>query len=105
DSQRDGKVALMLAARACQQTGFKAPATLGTLAAAYAEVGEFDLALETARTALLLSGGREPIASHLRGRIKVFGQGQAYRRTPSTARTQEMPEHETQPAVSVAPTD
>ena len=41
---RDGKQAVELATHACELTGWKAAYELGTLAAAYAEAGDFDAA-------------------------------------------------------------
>src|SRR5258706_4015452 len=50
DQLRDGAAALKLIEPACQKTNYQAPPPLGTLAAAYAETGEFDKAIETAPT-------------------------------------------------------
>jgi Dolichyl-phosphate-mannose-protein mannosyltransferase len=49
---RDGAEAVRLAARACELTGRRAPALLDTLAAAYAEVGDFPRAIATGEEAL-----------------------------------------------------
>lgn len=46
DKIRDGKKAIELAQKACSLTGFKYPDGLGTLAVAYAEVGDFDEAVK-----------------------------------------------------------
>jgi tetratricopeptide (TPR) repeat protein len=43
---RDGKRAIQLAKQACELTKYKAPHVLSTLAAAYAETGDFDAAIE-----------------------------------------------------------
>jgi tetratricopeptide (TPR) repeat protein len=48
---RDGTQAVRLATQACQLTTGQQPVFLGTLAAAYAEVGEYEKALATARQA------------------------------------------------------
>jgi tetratricopeptide (TPR) repeat protein len=42
---RDGTKAVEAATRACELTGWKIPGCLGTLAAAYAEAGDFDAAV------------------------------------------------------------
>ncbi len=42
DKVRDGKRALKMATEACEQTKFNEPTILSTLAAAYAETGDFD---------------------------------------------------------------
>ncbi|MDR1959123.1 MAG: tetratricopeptide repeat protein [Planctomycetaceae bacterium] len=46
DSLRDGKRALELAQKSCELTDYKMPHILSTLAAAYAETGDFDEALK-----------------------------------------------------------
>ncbi|MEZ6080761.1 MAG: tetratricopeptide repeat protein [Pirellulaceae bacterium] len=43
--KRDGKSAVKLATKACELTNFQDPNTLGTLAAAYAETGDFATAI------------------------------------------------------------
>ncbi len=57
DAVRDGKRALELGLEACELTQYKKPHILSTLAAAYAEVGEFDKAVEWSEKAVQL--GRE----------------------------------------------
>jgi Flp pilus assembly protein TadD len=61
---RDGKEAVRLAERACDLTGRKIAALLGTLAAAYAETGDFQRAIATAEEALnrALSSGDDDAA-------------------------------------------
>jgi tetratricopeptide (TPR) repeat protein len=56
---RNGSEALRLAKEACELTQYREPARLSTLAAAYAESGQFDEAAMTARKAeeLAISGG------------------------------------------------
>ncbi len=54
-SVRDGKRAVECAQRACQLTGGSNPLTLGTLAAAYAEAGRFQEAVDTAQRAFELA--------------------------------------------------
>ena len=52
DAVRDGQEAVRLAEQACQATSRKAPRILGTLAAAYAEQGDFTRAIELAKEAI-----------------------------------------------------
>jgi len=46
---RDGAQAVRLAEQACEQTSWKQTVFVGTLAAAYAEAGQFEKAVETSR--------------------------------------------------------
>jgi tetratricopeptide (TPR) repeat protein len=52
DKARDGKRAVEYATTACEQTGWKDPVCLDTLAAAYAEVGQFEEAVRYQTRAL-----------------------------------------------------
>ena len=51
---RDGKAAMRIAEEMCKQTKFQQPTLLDTLAAAYAETGEFDKAVATSTRAIEL---------------------------------------------------
>mgnify|MGYP005995917757 CR=1 FL=1 len=58
---RNGKLALEVAKRAAKITAYKDPSYLDTLAAAYAETGDFAKAIETATRALdLVDENRQP---------------------------------------------
>jgi tetratricopeptide (TPR) repeat protein len=56
---RDGKRAIESATRACELTGWKDPYKLATLAAAYAESGNFPKAIEWQQTANTLYASEE----------------------------------------------
>jgi tetratricopeptide (TPR) repeat protein len=79
---RDGREAVDLAERAARLTGSREPVVLDTLAAAYAEVGRFQEAVETARRALALaeSQGRQPLAGEIRARLALYEAGTPFRR-------------------------
>ena len=71
---RDGREAVRLAERAVQATQGRDPEVLGTLAAAYAEAGEFGKAAETEQQAVDLAGklGNSQLAGELNGRMAQF---------------------------------
>ncbi len=81
DRVRDGAEAVRWAERLCQMVGRDNPELLDTLAAAYAEVGRYDEAVQTARRALeLASGGQQTeLADQIRARLKLYEAGQPYR--------------------------
>jgi len=52
---RNGAEAVRLAINACEMTHYHATAYIGTLAAAYAEAGQYDDAIKTAKTAITMA--------------------------------------------------
>jgi len=73
-SLRNGSEAVSMAGHAVQLTSGREPALLGTLAAAYAEAGEFDKAveLEQRATDLATQQGNTRLAATLGGRLALF---------------------------------
>jgi tetratricopeptide (TPR) repeat protein len=71
---RNGKEAISLAEHAVHLTSAQEPALLATLAAAYAEVGEFTEAIELEQRATELANqqGKTGLAATLSGRIELF---------------------------------
>ena len=86
---RDGPEALARAEKASQQTEKPLAGTLDTLAAAFAETGQFDRAVETARQAMDLAeqNGQHALAQAIRARLELYRRGQPYRQ-PSPAASQ-----------------
>jgi tetratricopeptide (TPR) repeat protein len=82
-SYRDGKKAIKLAEKLCMLTGHRQPLALDALAAAYAENGDFDKAVETAQKALVLAFqvGPKKLASGLEKRLKLYQAGRPYRQS------------------------
>ena len=79
-SLRDGSRALALATKASQATGGNNPMILRTLAAAYAEAGQFPDAVTTARKALQLSEAQSntALAEELRREIQLYEAGRRF---------------------------
>ncbi len=78
---RNGAEAVALAVRAFQLSGGKDAAVLDTLAAAYAEKGQFSEALWNAHRALALAeqDNQQSLAAAIRGRIALYEAEQPFR--------------------------
>jgi len=77
---RDGRQAVELAERTCKASEYGVPVMLDTLAAAYAEVGRFQSAVETAKRALaILRRDPKTPTQELEFRLKIYEEGKAYR--------------------------
>ncbi len=71
---RDGEQAKSLATQACELTEYGQPALLDTMAAAYAEVGEFDQAIETAQSAIKIAqrADRPDLALQIENHLRLL---------------------------------
>jgi tetratricopeptide (TPR) repeat protein len=80
-SLRNGAEAVRWAEKVCRATQYRAPETLDSLAAAYAEAGNFDEAVTIVEKAMQLSQkrGSSELAEQIRGRLEMYRQGRAYR--------------------------
>jgi Flp pilus assembly protein TadD len=78
-SLRNGSEAVELARRANESTGGENPIILHTLAAAYAEAGQFSEAVETARHALRLAEAQSNpgLAAAIQSEMKFYQAGKA----------------------------
>jgi len=81
ESLRDGPRAVELAERACLATKRQDPECLDTLAAAYAEVGRFGDALDTAKLAgeRAIQAGNTELALEIQRRRELYQAGRPYR--------------------------
>jgi tetratricopeptide (TPR) repeat protein len=77
---RDGLEAIRLAKKACTLTQDKVATYVDTLAAAYAEAGEFEEAVTTQTRALELAAPQE--RAEFAMRLKLFREKKKYRETP-----------------------
>jgi hypothetical protein len=75
---RDGKLAVASATRACELTNWQDSSTLGTLAAACAEAGDFAAAVKWQEKAVALTVPPAP-AELARERLALYVAGKAYR--------------------------
>ncbi len=80
-SLRDGAEAVRLAERASVLVEHKHPVFLDTLAAAYAEAGEFTKAVETAERVLQMAvaAGDTEVTADIRKRLDLYKAGKPYR--------------------------
>jgi tetratricopeptide (TPR) repeat protein len=80
---RNGTLSLQLAQQACQLSGNQNGVYLNTLAAAYAEIGNFDLAVSTSQTAVnrAMASGQVPQARVIQKCLELFQNHQPYRDT------------------------
>jgi tetratricopeptide (TPR) repeat protein len=81
DKLRDGKQAVEHATRACAATAYADFELIDTLAAAHAECGDFDAAVQWAQKALDLAPAEKK--SEIRGRLELYRAKQPYRLGPS----------------------
>jgi tetratricopeptide (TPR) repeat protein len=78
---RNGTEAVKMAERACELTGNQDPEKLKTLAAAYAETGQFEPAIKTAQTAkdLAAKANRQELVSQCSLMLEQFNKSQPWR--------------------------
>jgi tetratricopeptide (TPR) repeat protein len=79
---RDGSVAVELATSVCEQTQHREPSFLDTLAAAYAEAGDFARAVEIIDQAVLLlqeAGAPDATTQALKDRGQLYSDQKPYR--------------------------
>lgn len=77
---RNGAEAMILAKTACQKTEYSDPKILDVLAAGYAEAGQFDNAIQTARNAYQLaqSSHKEELAKQIKLRLSLYLAGKPF---------------------------
>lgn len=78
-SQRDGKQAVKLATKACEQSSWQNANEMGTLAAAYAESGDFANAIKYQEKAISMIKGDFPDPAQMKEMLALFRQRKPYR--------------------------
>lgn len=84
-SIRDGTRAVQLAQEACERTNYRDPVLLDTLAAAYAETGRFQDAIQIEQTAahIVNQHKQEKQLNQIMSRLQLYQSGQPYREAPT----------------------
>jgi tetratricopeptide (TPR) repeat protein len=104
DAVRDGELAVEHAIKACDLTDWKNFAYVDTAAAAYAESGDFELAVKWQEEAIQLGGGE--YSQDFQKRLRLFKAGKPYREgvPPFKEMSEEVTEPEQPAAADVAET-
>ena len=84
DSMRDGRAAVGLASKACEVSKWKNPRYLDTLAAAYAETGDFEKAVEMEKRAVGLSTPGSSEREEKESRLRLYQERKPFRETESS---------------------
>lgn len=79
DKLRDGQRAIKLATEACEVTEYKKPHILSTLAAAYAETGDFETAAKWSGKAVELGAKDEEVDEQLKKELQSYQQKKPWR--------------------------
>jgi len=79
DAIRDGKRAIELATKACEVTKWKQPHIVSTLAAGYAETGDFESARKYSQQAVDGEEGAAEIRQQLEGELASYRAGKPWR--------------------------
>jgi Flp pilus assembly protein TadD len=90
DRLRDGRQAVEHATRACELTAGKDPTCLAALAAAYAEVGDFDRAVEFQKRGLAAPDAERRFGKVGEAQLRLYEQKKPYR-SPWLARREVAP--------------
>jgi tetratricopeptide (TPR) repeat protein len=82
-SLRNGAEAVRMATKACAQTKWEKPSEIDTLAAAYAETGDFEQAVKYETLALKLPEPDAKVLEHLQQHLSLFQDHKPYRSEPN----------------------
>jgi len=79
DKLRDGQRSIKLATKACEVTEYKKPHILSTLAAGYAETGDFETAIKWSKKAVELGSEEEEIDEQLKNELESYQKKNPWR--------------------------
>jgi tetratricopeptide (TPR) repeat protein len=85
-SLRNGKEAIRASLKACELMKWKAPWGIFTLAAAYAETGDFEKAVKYQTQAISLQSAYSPVSKDTRERLAFYRDHKPWRAKPLVAR-------------------
>jgi tetratricopeptide (TPR) repeat protein len=85
-SLRNGKEAIRMSMRACELMGWKEPRAISTLAAAYAEAGDFNQAVKYQLQASNMASEYGPVLKEERERLTLYRDHKLWRSKPLSAR-------------------
>jgi tetratricopeptide (TPR) repeat protein len=81
-SARDGKEAVVAAKKACELSEWQMPPYIASLAAAYAEAGDFKQAVKYQQQALAMPGWPETSRDDMQKRLQLYQQGKPFHEPP-----------------------
>jgi tetratricopeptide (TPR) repeat protein len=84
DSIRDGKRAIELATKACEETEWKEAHIISTLAAGYAEAGDFETAKKYSRQAVDVGSETAEVKDQLEQELRSYEEAKPWRERQST---------------------
>lgn len=92
DDVRDGEKSIELAKKACEVTEYSKPHILSTLAAAYAETGDFENAKKWSQKALDIADGDPEMVEHLEKELESFKAEKPWREIQEDPEAESTPE-------------
>jgi tetratricopeptide (TPR) repeat protein len=79
DKLRDGQRSIKLGTKACEVTEYKKPHILSTLAAGYAETGDFETAIKWSKKAVELGSEDDEVIQQLKNELKSYQKKKPWR--------------------------
>ncbi len=90
DKIRNGKQAVQDATQACELWNYRVPGNIDTLAAAFAEIGDFEKAVEYAEKAVAMIGATSKQSREIKTRLELYKQKRPFRQQAAEELTKEV---------------